>query len=99
MTNDLTIPRQPISSPLAAPIKDAKAMESAAKALEASFLAEMLKSAGFGEARSDFGGGAGEAAFSDFLVDQYSKEMADSGGIGLAEVIVAALSGKESANA
>ena len=39
-----------------------------ARELEASFLAEMLKSAGVGEARKAFGGGAGEDQFSSFLV-------------------------------
>lgn len=59
--------------------------------LEASFLAEMLKSAGFGKQTSQFGGGHGEDQFSSFLVQEYAQSMADSGGIGLAESIFESL--------
>jgi len=57
-------------------------------ALEASFLAEMLKYAGHGESRSSFGGGEGEDAFAGLLVREQATLMAQSGGIGLAEQIV-----------
>ena len=63
----------------------------AAQKLEASFLAEMLKAAGFGEARSSFGGGAGEEHFSSFLVDAQAEMMVQAGGIGLAEQLFEAL--------
>ena len=56
-----------------------------ARELEASFLAEMLKSAGVGEPRETFGGGAGEDQFSSFLVQEYAKATVHAGGIGLAE--------------
>lgn len=69
---------------------DAKLMKAAQK-LEASFLAEMLKSAGYGEARESLGGGAGEAQFSSFLVDAQAQEMVQAGGIGLAEHLYHAL--------
>ncbi|NNE78672.1 MAG: chemotaxis protein chel [Silicimonas sp.] len=59
----------------------------AARDLEAGFLAEMLKSAGVGEARKSFGGGAGEDQFSSFLVREYANVATDAGGIGLAESI------------
>ena len=59
----------------------------AARALEAGFLAEMLKSAGVGAARTSFGGGAGEDQFSSFLVREYASAAVEAGGIGLAEVI------------
>ncbi|MEM6322227.1 MAG: rod-binding protein [Pseudomonadota bacterium] len=59
----------------------------AARQLEASFLAEMLKQAGFADGRSAFGGGAGEQQFSSFLLDEYAKKIVSSGGIGLAEKI------------
>lgn len=59
----------------------------AAQKLEASFLAEMLKSAGVGEARQAFGGGAGEDHFSSFLVNEYADAAVQAGGIGLAEAI------------
>ena len=62
-----------------------------AVALEASFLAEMLKFGGHGESRTSFGGGEGEDAFAGFLVREQAKLMAQSGGIGLAEQIVESL--------
>lgn len=63
----------------------------AAQSLEATFLAEMLKGAGLGQAREDFGGGAGEAQFSSMLVDRYAEALSDGGGIGLAEAIYRSL--------
>ena len=69
-----------------------KALREAAIDLEASFLSEMLKSAGLGKSREGFGnGGAGEDQFSGFLVQAQAKEIAKSGGIGLAETIYNAL--------
>ncbi|SFS19174.1 rod-binding protein [Yoonia litorea] len=70
--------------------KDTKLRE-AAVALEASFLAEMLKSTGFGEGTTSFGGGIGEEQFASFLADAQAKELAKAGGIGLAEAIFEAL--------
>lgn len=67
------------------------AMERVAVAFEASFLAEMLKFGGAGEAREEFGGGIGEAAFSSMIAQQQADLMAESGGIGLAQYIVEAL--------
>ncbi len=69
---------------------DAKLMD-AAKDLEASFLAEMLKSAGLGKPSESFGGGIGEEQFSSFLVQEQAKAMVGAGGIGLAESIFEAL--------
>lgn len=68
----------------------------AAKQLEASFLAEMLKSAGFGKTSESFGGGAGEDQFSSFLVQAQADAMVEAGGIGLAESLFEAL--KENSN-
>jgi Rod binding domain-containing protein len=66
-------------------------MRDAATKLEATFLSEMLKSAGVGESRGDFGGGAGEEQFGSFLRDAQALEMARSGGIGLAEALFNAM--------
>lgn len=66
-------------------------LREAARAIEASFLAEMLKSAGFGKARDAFGGGTGEDQFSSFLVRAQAEAMAENGGIGLAESLFEAL--------
>lgn len=63
----------------------------AAQQLEASFLAEMLKSAGFGNARAAFGGGVGEEQFASFLRQFQAENMVKAGGIGLAESLYEAL--------
>ncbi|MGR3322705.1 MAG: rod-binding protein [Pseudooceanicola sp.] len=63
------------------------ALRRAAEALEATFLAEMLKSAGLGEARDSFGGGAGESQFASMLAAEQARALAATGGIGLAEQI------------
>ncbi len=69
---------------------DGKLREAAQK-LEATFLAEMLKSAGLGATRYAFGGGIGEDQFSSFLRDAQAREMAAAGGIGLAEALFEAM--------
>ncbi len=76
--------------------RDAALFE-AAQDLEASFLAEMLKSAGFGKPRDAYGGGVGEEQFGSFLRQEQAKEMVKQGGIGLAESLFEAL--KERADA
>jgi len=78
-----------------APRESDKPLRDAAKKLEAGFIAEMLKSAGFGKSRNSFGGGAGEDGFSSFLVNEQAQKIADSGGFGLAEHIFQALQGRE----
>ncbi|WP_420861720.1 rod-binding protein [Algirhabdus cladophorae] len=74
------------------PDRDVNAiLKEKALALEANFLAEMLKSAGFGKARDAFGGGAGEDQFGSFLRQAQADELARSGGLGLAESIYKSL--------
>lgn len=73
------------------PTPEQARLRDAATALEASFLAVMLDSAGVGAARGPFGGGAGEEQFSSFLVQAYAEEMSARGGIGLAESLFDAL--------
>ncbi|WP_095588020.1 rod-binding protein [Actibacterium ureilyticum] len=82
-------PSGPISS------QDTKLWQAAQK-MEANFLAEMLKSAGFGEARDSFGGGAGEDQFASFLRLEHAENMVDAGGIGLSERLFESL--KERSN-
>ena len=67
-------------------LNDQKIRDAATK-LEATFLSEMLKSAGIGESSKTFGGGVGEDQFSSFLRDAQALEMARSGGIGLADAL------------
>lgn len=82
-----------VSSPPASPRPTAgeAALKSAAAKLEASFLAEMLKSAGVGKPRESFGGGAGEEQFTSFLTQAQADEMVKAGGIGLAEALFESL--------
>lgn len=68
-----------------------KAMRDAAQGLEATFLAEMLKSAGLGSARESFGGGVGEEQFSSFLLQEEARAMVKAEGTGLAESIFKAM--------
>lgn len=70
---------------------DHKELRKVAVDLEAAFLAEMLKSAGFGKSRDSFGGGAGEDQFGSLLVRAQAEKMAQAGGIGLAESLYQAL--------
>lgn len=67
------------------------ALREAAVELEATFLAEMLKSAGLGKSRDSLGGGAGEDQFGSFLVMEQARQIARTGGIGLAESLFKAL--------
>ena len=77
-------------SQAAQPPTDAR-IRSAATALEARFLSEMLKAARVGGPRESFGGGAGEAQFASFMLDAYAEKLAEAGGIGLADRIVSAM--------
>ncbi|MFK7878936.1 rod-binding protein [Roseobacter sp.] len=84
----------PISGP---PVtaKNDQALRDVAEKLEASFLAEMLKSAGLGKTSDHFGGGAGEEQFGSFLVQEQAMQMVKAGGIGLSESLFQALKEKQ----
>lgn len=66
-------------------------LKSAAVELEATFLAEMLKSAGLGKSSQSFGGGAGEDQFASFLVQHQARQLAQAGGVGLSEILITAM--------
>lgn len=68
-----------------------EALRAAARDLEASFIAELLKQAKFGEARGAFGGGVGEEQFASFLRAEHAEALAARGGFGIAESIFNAL--------
>lgn len=72
-------------------IKSDEKLRDAAQKMEATFLAEMLKSAGVGTPRETFGGGAGEEHFASFLREAQAEEMVKAGGIGLAEALFEAM--------
>jgi flagellar protein FlgJ len=62
-----------------------------AQDLEAAFLTEMLKHAGFGEARESFGGGIGEEQITSMLRDEHAQAITQQGGLGLSEQIFQSL--------
>ncbi len=70
---------------------DHDALQTAARELEATFLAEMLKSAGLGEMPDAFSGGPGEEQFASFLRLEQAREMVKAGGIGLSETLFEAM--------
>lgn len=80
-------PLNPMLNP-AEPDDRREKLKEVAIALEASFLAEMLKFSGHGESRISSGGGEGEDAFTGLLVREQATLMAEHGGIGLAEQII-----------
>lgn len=67
--------------------RDARAWE-AARDFEAQFVSTLFQSMfeGTGE-ENPFGGGPGEKMFQSLLVDQYGRETARAGGIGIADQI------------
>lgn len=67
------------------------ALHKAANALEASFLAEMLKFSGAGKVPQAFGGGIGEEQFASFLNQAEAEAMVKHGGLGLAAKLYASL--------
>lgn len=72
-------------------------LRAAAQKLEATFLAEMLKSAGFDAQGGAFGGGIGEEQFSSFLREAQAEELVKAGGIGLAESLFNAMKARHDA--
>lgn len=68
--------------------KKLRQIENSAQDFEAVFLSEMIKPMFEGiEVNEMFGGGRGEEAFKDILIQEYGKKMSAAGGIGLASFI------------
>lgn len=89
-----SLPQSPITPDATGrdpPREEVDALRRVARELEASFLSEMLKQAGFGEGRETLGGGAGEEQFGSFLRAEHARALAERGGIGLAEQLFEAL--------
>ncbi|WP_170479300.1 rod-binding protein [Ruegeria arenilitoris] len=86
----------PIGSDGQVPAK-ASRIQAAAVELEATFLAEMLKSAGLGKTSDSFGGGAGEDQFASFLTQHQARQLAQAGGVGLSEILVKSMMEKTDA--
>jgi peptidoglycan hydrolase FlgJ len=74
---------QPVQAPAATP--NAAAATKAAKQFESVFISEFLGQM-FEDIPTDgpFGGGPGEAMFRSLMLDQYSKQLENQGGFGLA---------------
>lgn len=87
-------PPPPPQVPVPPPSSGDAALMDAARALEATFLSEMLKASGLGELPDSFGGGIGEEQFQSFLIDAQAREMVEVGGIGLAQAIFDALAAR-----
>ena len=88
------LPIQPAMRSDPAQILRQSAPWKAAEKLEATFLAEMLKSAGLGAQSHEFGGGIGEEQFASFQREALANEMVKRGGIGLAEMFFNAMQEK-----
>lgn len=73
-----------------------QALMDQARALEVSFLSEMLGHAGMGAPSESMGGGIGEEQFASFLRQEQARQMVAKGGIGLAERLFASLSERAS---
>ncbi|MDP1627102.1 rod-binding protein [Parvibaculum sp.] len=67
--------------------RDRRAWETA-QDFEAQFVSTLFQSMYQGVGEDDpFSGGPGETMFRSMLVDQYGKQMAQSGGIGIADAV------------
>ncbi|MGR3461390.1 MAG: rod-binding protein [Roseovarius sp.] len=87
----LASPTFQTARPGTAPPGPDTARRAAAEALEASFLAEMLKATGLGEQDNNFSGSTGESQFASFHREAIAREIVNKGGIGLADMIEAAM--------
>ena len=86
------------SAPPAVPQKtsNAAAAEKAAKEFESVFISQFLGSMFDGiQTDGPFGGGQGEAMFRSLMLDQYGKQITQSGGFGLADAVTRTLLGQQ----
>ena len=68
--------------------KDHQAMRKAAEEFEQTFLTTMMESMFAGvETSAPFGGGHAEQQFRSVLLGEYAKDMAKTGGIGIADEV------------
>lgn len=71
---------------------DMKRIDESAQEFEAMFIAAMMRPMFEGiEPDELFGGGKGEEIFSDLMLDEYGKDIAASGGLGIADMVKAEL--------
>ncbi|MDI6623458.1 MAG: rod-binding protein [Brevundimonas sp.] len=87
--SDLAVSPSLLQPPPAAPVATAR-MRETAEAFEASFLSQMLKPMFEGlSTDGPFGGGEAESTWRGFMIEAMAKQTARSGGIGLADQVVA----------
>lgn len=68
--------------------KSAKRIEETSRDFEAMFVSEMMKPMFEGiSTEAPFGGGKGEEVFRGFLLQEYGKMVAQTGGIGIADQV------------
>jgi Rod binding domain-containing protein len=80
------------AAPSAAAAASRAEAEAIAKEFEAMFVAELLQPMFAGlETDGPFGGGSAEAAFRPMLVERYAAAIADAGGVGVADAVLAEL--------
>ena len=72
-------------------VRNDASLRDAAVKLEATFLAEMMRSAGLARPSENFGGGVGEDQYSGLLVDAQAAALVSAGGLGLAQSIYESL--------
>lgn len=77
-----------LSQTKAAPSVNMRKIDETAQEFEAMFLTEMLRPM-FETVGVDktFGGGRGEEIFRSFMLDEYGKQLASSGGMGIADMV------------
>jgi len=85
------LPVQPFANKSPSAASRIEEVKIIAEKLEATFLAEMLKAAGFGEQENSFSGGSGEYQFASFHRQVIAEKIAAAGGVGLTEHIMRAL--------
>lgn len=74
--------------PTAAELAKRAQIKETAQGFEASFLSIMMQQMFEGvETEAPFGGGSGETMFRSFMTDAFAKQMARSGGVGIADVV------------
>lgn len=87
--SDLAVSPSLLQPAPAAPVATAR-MRETAEAFEASFLSQMLKPMFEGlSTDGPFGGGEAESTWRGFMIEAMAKQTARSGGIGLADQVVA----------
>lgn len=89
--SDLAVSPSLLTPTVAAPsLAEQERMRETAERFEASFLAQMLKPMFEGlSTDGPFGGGEAEGQWRSFMIDEMAKQTVRSGGIGLADTVVA----------